>query len=264
LEVTAIHSIAGTLLDRELLSKLPPFVAPHHTTTAPAMIGGGAHAIRPGATSLAHEGVLFIDEAPECARGVLDSLRQPLESGNVTISRAVGSVTYPARFMLVLAANPCPCGRFSGRGRSCTCTQLAIRRYLQRLSGPLLDRIDIRVFVDSPSRIEMASDQLGESSEIVRRRVIEARAMADLRFSDCAWKLNSQIPPSQLRKRFRAEKLGMNFLHTELDNERLSARGFHKVLRISWSIADSNGHTIPNRDDVEAAFRLREGMELLA
>jgi len=110
----------------------------------------------------------------------------------------------------------------------------------------------------------MASDQLGESSEIVRRRVIEARAMADLRFSDCAWKLNSQIPPSQLRKRFRAEKLGMNFLHTELDNERLSARGFHKVLRISWSIADSNGHTIPNRDDVEAAFRLREGMELLA
>jgi magnesium chelatase family protein len=264
LEVTAIHSIAGTLLDRELLSKLPPFVAPHHTTTAPAMIGGGAHAIRPGATSLAHEGVLFIDEAPECARGVLDSLRQPLESGSVTISRAVGSVTYPARFMLVLAANPCPCGRFSGRGRSCTCTQIAIRRYLQRLSGPLLDRIDIRVFVDSPSRIEMASDQLGESSEVVRQRVIDARTMADSRFSDCAWKLNSQIPPSQLRKRFRAEKLGMNFLHTELDNERLSARGFHKVLRISWSIADSNGHTIPNRDDVEAAFRLREGMELLA
>ncbi|TSA20475.1 MAG: ATP-binding protein, partial [Actinomycetales bacterium] len=263
LEVTAIHSIAGTLLDRELLSKLPPFVAPHHTTTAPAMIGGGAHAIRPGATSLAHEGVLFIDEAPECARGVLDSLRQPLESGSVTISRAVGSVTYPARFMLVLAANPCPCGRFSGRGRSCTCTQVAIRRYLQRLSGPLLDRIDIRVFVDSPSRIEMASDQLGESSEVVRSRVIEARAMADARFTDCAWKLNSQIPPSQLRKRFRAEKLGMNFLHTELDNERLSARGFHKVLRISWSIADSNGHTIPNRGDVESAFRLREGMELL-
>lgn len=263
LEVTAIHSIAGALLDRELLSKLPPFVAPHHTTTAPAMIGGGAHAIRPGATSLAHEGVLFIDEAPECARGVLDSLRQPLESGNVTISRAVGSVTYPARFMLVLAANPCPCGRFSGRGRSCTCTQLAIRRYLQRLSGPLLDRIDIRVFVDSPSRIEMASDQLGESSEVVRRRVIAARGAADERFSDCTWKLNSQIPPSQLRKRFRAEKLGMNFLHTQLDNERLSARGFHKVLRISWSIADSNGRTIPNRGDVESAFHLREGMELL-
>jgi magnesium chelatase family protein len=264
LEVTAIHSIAGTLLDRELLSKLPPFVAPHHTTTAPAMIGGGAHAIRPGATSLAHQGVLFIDEAPECARGVLDSLRQPLESGNVTISRAVGSVTYPARFMLVLAANPCPCGRFSGRGRSCTCTQIAIRRYLQRLSGPLLDRIDIRVFVDSPSRIEMASDELGESSAVVRDRVIAARAIADERFLGSNWKLNSQIPPSELRKRFRAEKMGMNFLHTELDNERLSARGFHKVLRISWSIADSKGHIIPNRDDVESAFRLREGMELLA
>ena len=184
LEVTAIHSIAGTLLDRALLSKLPPFVSPHHTTTAPAMIGGGAHAIRPGATSLAHQGVLFIDEAPECARGVLDSLRQPLESGNVTISRAVGSVTYPARFMLVLAANPCPCGKFSGRGRSCTCTQVAIRRYLQRLSGPLLDRIDIRVFVDSPSRVEMASDQLGESSATVRARVILAREIADHRFQD--------------------------------------------------------------------------------
>ena len=264
LEVTAIHSIAGTLLDRELLSKLPPFVAPHHTTTAPAMIGGGAHAIRPGATSLAHQGVLFIDEAPECARGVLDSLRQPLESGHVTISRAVGSVTYPARFMLVLAANPCPCGRFSGRGRSCTCTQVAIRRYLQRLSGPLLDRIDIRVVVDSPSRIEMASDSLGESSAVVRERVITARAIADSRFKTSPWKLNSQIPPSELRKKFRAEKLGMNFLHTELDSERLSARGFHKVLRISWSIADSNGHTIPNRDDVESAFLLREGMEMLA
>jgi magnesium chelatase family protein len=264
LEVTAIHSIAGTLRDRELLSKLPPFVAPHHTTTAPAMIGGGAHAIRPGATSLAHQGVLFIDEAPECARGVLDSLRQPLESGHVTISRAVGSVTYPARFMLVLAANPCPCGRFSGRGRSCTCTQVAIRRYLQRLSGPLLDRIDIRVFVDSPSRIEMASDSLGESSAVVRERVITARAIADSRFKTSPWKLNSQIPPSELRKKFRAEKLGMNFLHTELDSERLSARGFHKVLRISWSIADSNGHTIPNRDDVESAFLLREGMEMLA
>ena len=263
LEVTAIHSIAGTIVGRELLSKLPPFVSPHHTTTAPAMIGGGAHAIRPGATSLAHQGVLFIDEAPECARGVLDSLRQPLESGSVTISRAIGSVTYPANFMLVLAANPCPCGRFSGRGRSCTCTQVAIRRYLQRLSGPLLDRIDIRVFVDSPSRIEMASDELGESSETVRNRVIAARSLADERFENCDWALNSQIPPSQLRKRFRAEKLGMNFLHTELDSERLSARGFHKVLRISWSIADSNGHTIPSRGDVETAFRLREGMELL-
>jgi magnesium chelatase family protein len=251
-------------MGRELLSKLPPFVAPHHTTTAPAMIGGGAHAIRPGATSLAHEGVLFIDEAPECGRGVLDSLRQPLESGEVTISRAVGSVTYPARFMLVLAANPCPCGRFSGRGRSCTCTQVAIRRYLQRLSGPLLDRIDIRVFIDSPSRIEMASEELGESSATVRERVIAARAIADDRFAGCSWRVNSQIPPSQLRNRFRAEKSGMNFLHTELDKERLSARGFHKVLRISWSIADSRGHAIPTKEDVELALRLREGMELLA
>jgi magnesium chelatase family protein len=140
LEVTAIHSVAGNLNNRALLSNLPPFVAPHHTTTSAAMVGGGSHMIKPGATSLAHHGILFIDEAPECARGVLDSLRQPLESGSVTISRSIGSITYPARFMLVLAANPCPCGKYSGKSRGCSCSQLSIRRYLQKLSGPLLDR----------------------------------------------------------------------------------------------------------------------------
>ena len=115
LEVTAIHSIAGTLRDRELVTRIPPFIAPHHTTTTVAMVGGGSTHIRPGACSLAHNGVLFIDEAPECASGILDSLRQPLESGSVSISRASGTVSYPARFLLILAANPCPCGRFFGQ-----------------------------------------------------------------------------------------------------------------------------------------------------
>jgi len=262
LEVTAIHSVAGTLAERDLLSALPPFIAPHHTTTSVAMIGGGSGAIKPGATSIAHQGVLFIDEAPECARGVLDSLRQPLESGSVTISRAIGSVTYPAKFMLVLAANPCPCGRFSGRGRGCTCSQQSIRRYLQRLSGPLLDRIDIRVFVEPPSRAEMASDDLGESSAVVRERVILGREVAARRFADETWNLNSQIPPGQLRKRYCASKSAMNFLHLELDKERLSARGFHKVLRVAWSLADSRGHTIPDESDAITAYQYREGMEL--
>ena len=250
------------MAQRDLLSALPPFVAPHHTTTSVAMIGGGSGAIKPGATSIAHEGVLFIDEAPECARGVLDSLRQPLESGSVTISRAIGSVTYPAKFLLVLAANPCPCGRFSGRGRGCTCSQQSIRRYLQRLSGPLLDRIDIRVFVEPPSRAEMASEELGESSEVVRERVTLARQVAALRFAGEAWDLNSQIPPGHLRKRYCATKSAMNFLHMELDKERLSARGFHKVLRVAWSLADSRGHVIPDESDVITAYQFREGMEL--
>ena len=262
LEVGAIHSIAGALNQRKILSTLPPFVAPHHTTTSAAMVGGGSHILRPGACSLAHGGVLFVDEAPECSPGVLDALRQPLESGSVTITRSVGSVSYPANFLLVLAANPCPCGRFNGKGRSCTCTSIQIRRYLNKLSGPLLDRVDIRTYVEAPSRTEMASEIPGESSEIVRARVIAARQASSDRFADCAWTLNAEIPSKDLRMRFRAEKSAMNFLHVELDNERLSARGFHKVLRLAWSIADNLGHLIPTRSDVGNAYQMREGLDL--
>ena len=203
-----------------------------------------------------------MDEAPECSQGVLDALRQPLESGSVTITRSVGSVTYPANFLLVLAANPCPCGRFNGKGRSCTCTSIQIRRYLNKLSGPLLDRVDIRTYVEAPSRTEMASEIPGESSEIVRARVIAARQASSDRFADCAWTLNAEIPSKDLRMRFRAEKSAMNFLHVELDNERLSARGFHKVLRLAWSIADNLGHLIPTRSDVGNAYQMREGLDL--
>ena len=145
--------------ERSALSDLPPFIAPHHSTTVAAMVGGGSGQIRPGACSLAHNGILFIDEAPECASGILDSLRQPLESGSVSISRASGTITYPARFQLILAANPCPCGRFFGRGRSCECSSLQVRRYLNKLSGPLMDRMDIRILVESPRR----GDQIGRA-----------------------------------------------------------------------------------------------------
>jgi len=259
LEVSAIHSVAGSLADRGVLATIPPFVAPHHTTTTVAMVGGGSHILRPGAVSLAHGGVLFIDEAPECTHGVLDALRQPLESGIVTISRSVGSVTYPAKFLLVLAANPCPCGKFNGRGHSCNCSSLQIRNYLKKISGPLLDRIDIRAFVEAPTRVEMASDVVGESSATVRERVLRAREIASARFSAEGWLLNSQIPSSRLRSDFRAERAGMTFLHNELDAERLSARGFHKVLRVAWSLADLAEHERPTREDVESAYVLREG-----
>jgi len=261
-EVAAIHSVAGALGERNLESRTPPFVSPHHTTTATAMVGGGAHFIKPGACSMAHGGVLFIDEAPECKPGVLDSLRQPLESGSVAIARATGTVTFPANFLLVLAANPCPCGRFNGKGRACTCSSLQIRRYLQRLSGPLLDRIDIRTFVEVPTRVELAASEPGESSSVVRSRVTAARAVAAERFAKDLWNTNSQIPANQLRARFRASKEGMAFLHNELDHERLSARGYHKVMRLAWTIADRNGVTTPGLAEVESAYHLRQGVEI--
>jgi magnesium chelatase family protein len=253
LEVTAVHSIAGTLGSRAPQSLLAPFVAPHHTTTRVAMVG---------ASSLAHNGVLFIDEAPECGPGILDSLRQPLESGEITIARSIGNLTFPAQFLLVLAANPCPCGKFSGRGRNCTCTSQQVRRYLGKLSGPLLDRIDLRVIVDPVSRIEMAQSELGESSAVIRARVIAARNIAAKRFANESWKLNSQIPSRALRTTFQPERAAMNFLHDELDRETITARGLHKVIRTAWTLADLNRHEIATLADVKQAYTLRDGVEL--
>ena len=261
LEVTAVHSIAGTLLQRSPLSLLAPIVSPHHTTTQVAMVGGGSHSIKPGACSLAHYGVLFIDEAPECGPGVLDSLRQPLESGTITIARSIGNVTFPAQFLLVLAANPCPCGKFTGRGRNCTCTSQQVRRYLGKLSGPLMDRIDLRVQVEPVGRVDMAKSQLGESSAEIRERVMSARSIALQRFAGMGWSLNSQIPARALRTEFQPEREAMNFLHDELDRENITARGLHKIIRTSWSFADLHGHTAPTMEDVMAAHTLRGKVE---
>ena len=261
LEVTAVHSIAGTLTQRSPLSLLAPIVSPHHTTTRIAMVGGGSHAIKPGACSLAHYGVLFVDEAPECGPGVLDSLRQPLESGTITIARSIGNLTFPAQFLLVLAANPCPCGKFTGRGRNCTCTSQQVRRYLGKLSGPLMDRIDLRVQVESVGRVDMARNELGESSEVIRQRVIGARKVAEKRFAGMGWSLNSQIPARALRSTFQPERAAMNFLHDELDREHITARGLHKIIRTSWSFADLHGHPVPTMGDVEAAYAMRGKVE---
>jgi magnesium chelatase family protein len=262
LEVTAVHSISGALGSRSPMSRVAPIVSPHHTASRVAIVGGGSHVIKPGACSLAHHGVLFIDEAPECAIGVLDSLRQPLESGTITITRSVGNITFPAHFLLVLAANPCPCGKYTGKGRNCTCSSIQVRRYLGKLSGPLMDRIDMRVQVDPVSRVEMAQTELGESSSDIRARVIAARAAAAERFHDVPWKLNAQIPSRELRGRYRPQRDAMNFLHDELDRERITARGLHKVIRLSWTLADLAGHTVPHLEDVERAHSLREGTDL--
>ncbi len=262
LEVTAVHSIAGSFANRSPTSLVAPIVSPHHTTTRVAMVGGGAHVIKPGACSLAHNGVLFIDEAPECPSGVLDSLRQPLEAGTITIARSVGNITFPAQFLLVLAANPCPCGKFSGRGRSCTCTSLQVRRYLGKLSGPLMDRIDMRVNVDPVGRVDMARSDLGESSADIRARVIAAREVAAKRFAEFSWKLNSQIPSRALRTIFQPKREAMNFLHDQLDKEHITARGLHKIIRVSWTLADIANHVVPTLQDVERAHELRGGIEI--
>jgi magnesium chelatase family protein len=226
------------------------------------MVGGGAHSIKPGACSLAHHGVLFIDEAPECPSGVLDSLRQPLEAGSISIARSIGNVTFPAQFLLVLAANPCPCGKFSGRGRNCTCTSQQVRRYLGKLSGPLMDRIDLRVHVDPVGRIDMARSELGESSAAIRARVIAAREVALKRFAGLGYSLNSQIPARALRTVFQPERKAMSFLHDELEREHITARGLHKIARVSWSLADLYGHEIPTLADVMQAHSMRGGIEI--
>lgn len=261
LEVTAVHSIAGTLTQRSPLSLLAPIVSPHHTTTRIAMVGGGAHVIKPGACSLAHYGVLFIDEAPECGPGVLDSLRQPLESGTITIARSIGNLTFPAQFLLVLAANPCPCGKFTGRGRNCTCSSQQVRRYLGKLSGPLMDRIDLRVQVEPVGRLDMARNELGESSAVIRKRVIAAREIAAQRFAGLGWNLNAHIPARALRTTFKPEREAMNFLHDELDKEAITARGFHKIIRTAWSFADLKGHPTPTMEDVFDAHTMRGKVE---
>ncbi len=260
IEVTAIHSIAGELRNRSSLSRIPPFCAPHHSTTTVAMVGGGAHQIKPGAVSLAHHGVLFIDEAPECASGILDSLRQPMESGVVSISRASGTVSYPARFILILAANPCPCGRFFGRGRSCECSSLQVRRYLNKLSGPLIDRMDLRLVVETPRRSDLASDAAEEKSEAIRSRIMEARKRTLERLREYGLTLNSQVPSNLLRSPLKAEKSAMSHLHSLIDKEAITARGFHKVLRVAWSISDLRDYDRPGLEEVEIALALRAGL----
>lgn len=259
LEVTAIHSIAGGLTNRSPMSRYAPIVAPHHSASRAAIVGGGNRSITPGAISLAHRGVLFIDEAPECAVGILDALRQPLETGTVTISRSVGSVSFPAQFLLVLAANPCPCGKFSGKGHGCTCSSLQVRRYLGKLSGPLLDRIDIRVEVEPVGRVDLDSSTTAESSQSIRQRVATSRAKAAKRFTGLGYSLNSEIPAKSLRTEFRPERHGMNFLHDQLDKELITARGLHKVIRLSWTLADLADHSIPTLRDVQGAYQLRNG-----
>ncbi|MEV7808565.1 YifB family Mg chelatase-like AAA ATPase [Microbispora sp. NPDC088329] len=263
LEASAIHSVAGTLPPGRPLLARPPFVAPHHSATMAAVVGGGSGGVvRPGAVSLAHRGVLFLDEAPEFAMTVLDSLRQPLESGTVTIARAVGTVTFPARFMLVLAANPCPCGLQGTVGHPCRCTPAGRRRYLDRLSGPLLDRVDVKVKIGRATRAELLADRhFVETSATVAARVRLARERAVRRLAGTPWRTNAEVSSSALHRDLRLPDAAMAPLRRGLDVGTLSARGLDRVLRISWTLADLAGEDRPGQAETSAALALWLGVD---
>lgn len=258
LDVTAVHSVAGRLPEQGHLLRRPPFQAPHHTASVVALVGGGSGLARPGAISLAHHGVLFLDEAPEFNPSALDGLRQPLEDGRVVLHRSQGSVSYPARFLLVLAANPCPCG---GRSRECICPPNQQRRYRMRLSGPLLDRIDIRLTLDPVTRADLfAEASARETSAAVAARVETARTTALERWRGHGWRTNAEVPGSALRRRpWRLPRPVMLAVERHLDSGELSARGFDRVVRVAWTLADLSGRTVPDRDDVNEAVYLRTG-----
>jgi magnesium chelatase family protein len=259
LEVTAVHSIAGVLEPGAPMIRRPPFQAPHHTASPVALVGGGPALARPGALSLAHRGVLLLDEAPEFGSRTLECLRQPLEDGEVTIHRSGGAATYPARIQLILAANPCPCARPAGDVH-CECTPLARRRYLGRLSGPLLDRVDLRIQLQSVTSAQLVDDVRPEPSGIVLARVVSARAAAAQRWAQFGCRTNSEVPGSRLRRPpFRLPREVVAQVSEYVDKGMLSARGFDRVLRLAWTISDLDGRDRPDADDVNEAVFLRGG-----
>jgi magnesium chelatase family protein len=261
LEVTAIHSVAGTLPPQVPLLTDPPFLAPHHTATKAAIVGGGSGIIRPGSASLAHRGVLFLDEAPEFARDVLDALRQPLEAGEVVVARSGVTTRFPARFTLVLAANPCPCARPAGSAEGCSCSPAARRRYLGRISGPLLDRVDVKIELEPVGRKELLNDRnFAESSRTVALRVAQARDRAARRLRDTPWRLNGEVPGSELRRTWPPAPGALAVIERSLERGQISARGVVKVIRVAWTIADLAGQPRPTKDECHAALGLWLGV----
>ncbi len=250
-DVTAIHSVAGLLADGSGLKRVRPFRAPHHSISEAGLIGGGSRP-RPGEASLAHHGVLFLDELPEFGRRTLEALRQPIEEGQVRIVRAAGSACFPAEFTLVAAMNPCPCG-FLGEPGRCRCLEETVRRYRRRVSGPLLDRIDMLVDVPAVRWEQLADTASGETSAVVRARVSRARARAARRHGTT----NARIPPVRLEEACRVERGGRSLLKKAVTHLGLTARGYHRALRVARTIADLEGRDRVSDDHVAEAIRFR-------
>jgi magnesium chelatase family protein len=241
LETTKIYSVGGHLMPNQALVATRPFRAPHHTISEVGLTGGTGHLL-PGEVSLSHNGVLFLDELPEFNKSALETLRQPLENGWVTITRASGSVTYPARFMLAAALNPCPCGFFGDPHHSCNCSPGNIQRYVSRISGPLLDRIDIHIEVPAVKFTELSSDSAGEPSEEIRKRVNNARRIQLERFQKIAGMYcNAQMETKLIRRICQIDNSSLALLKTAITRLGLSARAYDRILKVSRTIADLDG-----------------------
>ena len=240
LEVTKVYSVAGQLPKDTPLVRQRPFCSPHHTTSLPGLVGGGAGRVKPGMISLAHRGVLFLDELPEFG-SKLEVLRQPLEDRVVTLSRAVGSITYPASFMLISAQNPCMCGWHGDAERQCTCTPSAVARYQKRVSGPLMDRIDINIEVPRVNYEKLSSERVNERSASIRERVIGARTRQAERFARSRCLTNADMGPAEIRSHCQLDAAGQSLMKAAMRQLQLSARGYHRILKLSRTIADLAG-----------------------
>ena len=258
MEVTAIHSLDGGTASVSALIRRPPYERPHHTASTVSIIGGGSGLPRPGAASRAHKGVLFLDEAPEYERKVLDALRQPLESGELILHRSAGTASYPARFQLVLAANPCPCGKAAGKGMECTCSAMDRRRYFGRLSGPLLDRVDIQLQVHRLSLAELSATGERDSTAVVAERVRMARERQRRRLAAYGLARNAEVSGKLLRGIFRLPAPERVLLDRALESGTLTARGYDRVLRLSWTLADLAGTRRPGSKEVGIALSMRQ------
>ncbi|MFE1663587.1 YifB family Mg chelatase-like AAA ATPase [Microbacterium sp. P02] len=259
LSAASIRSLSGEPIVG--LSRIPPFEAPHHSASAAALVGGGSRVIRPGAIARASEGVLFLDEAGEFASHALDALRQPLETGTIVIHRAGVSAAFPAAFQLVLATNPCPCGNYGVPGGACVCPAQAIRRYHARLSGPLIDRIDIELSLTRVSTTHAGALGAGTSTVQARARVVAARELARERLRGTGWHLNAQVSGTWLRQGPRAlAPVVRRPLDAALHRGSLTLRGYDRVLRVAWSLADLAGRDAPSVHDVGRALYLKKGI----
>ena len=257
LEVASIRSLCG-ILPQYGITDMPPFEAPHHTASTAALVGGGSGIAVPGAITRAHRGILFLDEAPEFSARALQTLREPLESGYVALSRSKGSTYYPASFQLIMAANPCPCGYYYGTGERCACREKDRIRYFSRLSGPILDRVDIQMAVPPVSRIAAQSEPIGESSAGIQAGVIRARQVAKDRFRQYGWVCNAQASGKWLHANTSLK--AMELVNRALSNHQLTLRGADRAMRLSWTLADLAGRVSPTEQDVHQGIEMRTRM----
>jgi len=257
LETTKIHSVAGLLRPDKAMIATRPFRSPHHTISDAGLIGGGKYP-RPGEVSLAHHGVLFLDELPEFKKNVLEVMRQPMEDGNVTIARAMLSIMYPANFMLASAMNPCPCGYYTDPNKDCSCNPPQIQRYLSKISGPLLDRIDIQIEVPAVAYKELAAESSGEKSEVIRGRVQSAREIQLKRFADNKHLFcNADMQSKEIRKYCKVDEKGQELLKVAITKLGLSARAYDRILKVSRTIADLTGEETIQPQFISEAIQYR-------